>query len=557
MAENEDYKSLRARFQKNLEDHNERKKLPTQSGTKPTIPAKPILGPTTNRCFQKPVPKAISSPELPVFLSTDRMKIAGNNFNSVQSHSKIQGEKPKANPKEINPSQALNKTETNRMFSKPGVTMYPKTQVVKPNQPKPFTNTAVKNDVESISPRTLKACKIPVNEKCTNIPSLKLLPSEAVLGPNPKKPKRPPFVHLEKFKKSCDSEIYVAMRSHPGNSKQITILRTSQSQPNLVSISPSRSGRPSLSTNEEQDVYEEVIHFCSVKKDKSTSLQHIALPENAAGKDELYDDVESIADQMKPRLCEPSPVTETNVLITNWRNEMNLKKIEKQEKEFRKKFQFAGRIKVLTRMMVDPNAIVQKAGWKDLPYTRGEILDVIQLTNQEKILCRNSEGNFGYVPRKAVLKLEINVFDDVIIADEIYDDTELLSRTFPAAPPKPRFQHGYVSRIFQRNQSQSRGSNTPEMLKKNLKNSKNEEKVAKELKKKFKIEGEIKVLTRMMVVPSAGNKRGGGKDLPISKGEILDVMQYTNQEKLLCRNSKGKYGYVKRRYVLQLENEVC
>ncbi|XP_075719668.1 PML-RARA-regulated adapter molecule 1-like [Rhinoderma darwinii] len=60
----------------------------------------------------------------------------------------------------------------------------------------------------------------------------------------------------------------------------------------------------------------------------------------------------------------------------------------------------------------------------------------------------------------------------------------------------------------------------------------------------------------MMVVPSAGNKRGGGKDLPISKGEIFEVIQFTNEEKLLCRNNKGKYGYVKRRYVLQLEKEI-
>lgn len=60
----------------------------------------------------------------------------------------------------------------------------------------------------------------------------------------------------------------------------------------------------------------------------------------------------------------------------------------------------------------------------------------------------------------------------------------------------------------------------------------------------------------MMVVPSAGNRRGGGKELPISKGEILEVIQFTNEEKLLCRNTKGKYGYVKRRYVLQLEKEI-
>uniref|UniRef100_A0A6I8RMS0 PML-RARA regulated adaptor molecule 1 n=1 Tax=Xenopus tropicalis TaxID=8364 RepID=A0A6I8RMS0_XENTR len=75
---------------------------------------------------------------------------------------------------------------------------------------------------------------------------------------------------------------------------------------------------------------------------------------------------------------------------------MNLKRTEKLEKEFRKKFQFHGEIKILTRMMVDPNAVLGKLGDKDLLYTKGEILDVIQLTNTDKILCRNCEGKCKY-----------------------------------------------------------------------------------------------------------------------------------------------------------------
>ncbi|XP_018425691.1 PREDICTED: PML-RARA-regulated adapter molecule 1-like [Nanorana parkeri] len=204
-------------------------------------------------------------------------------------------------------------------------------------------------------------------------------------------------------------------------------------------------------------------------------------------------------------------------------------------------------------MMVDPNAILQKAGHKDLAYTRGEILDVVQLTDANKILCRNCEGKFGYVPRKAVLKLEKNIYSNISF-DDVYDDTELISNTFPAMPAKARFQSGYTTRLFQRNSKQISKAEIPKM--ENLKNMKAEDKELKEMRKRFKFEGEIKVLTRMMVVPSAGNKRGGGKDLPISKGEIFEVIQFTNQEKILCRNSKGKYGYVKRRYVLQLEKEL-
>ncbi|XP_075061067.1 FYN-binding protein 1-like isoform X2 [Mixophyes fleayi] len=302
-------------------------------------------------------------------------------------------------------------------------------------------------------------------------------------------------------------------------------------------------------TCEKQEIYDDVIHFSPMKI--STSLQHVVITETV-GPDEVYDDVETIiemTEKSKPKIPGSSPLDQ-NVLITNWRNETNLKKMQRQEQEFRRKFQFHREIKVLTRVMVDPNAIVQKAGYKDLEYTRGEILDVIQLTGTDKLLCRNCEGKFGYVPRKAVLNLEKNL-SSKFNSDEIYDDTELISNTFPAVPSKPRVQSGYVARLFQRNTSQS---SKPELPKReNIKPVKDEGKEIKEMRKKFKIEGEIKVLTRMMVVPSAGNKRGGGKDLPISKGEILEVIQFTNQEKILCRNSKGKYGYVKRKYVLQLE----
>ncbi|KAM4707250.1 FYN-binding protein 1-like isoform 2-T2 [Discoglossus pictus] len=324
---------------------------------------------------------------------------------------------------------------------------------------------------------------------------------------------------------------------------------------------PARHLRSRQSIGESRGLYEDVLRFCPIQKEKSASLQSFVIPETPPRPDsveEVYDDVETIAEKSKPPLPEPRNLIEENTLITNWRNETNLKKMERLEREFRKNFQYNGQVKVLTRMMVDPNAIVRKPGEKDLAYTRGEIMDVIELTSVEKVLCRNYGGKFGYMPRTALLRIEKNVYDSVLAAEEVYDDTELISTTFPAVPPKQRFQNGYVTRMFQRNQSQlSKGSSKAEITKKEIsKNNKKEEKELKELKKKFKFEGEVKVLTRMMVVPSAGNRRGGFKDLSISKGEIFEVIQYTNQEKLLCRNTKGKYGYVKRKYVLQLENDL-
>ncbi|NXB90370.1 PRAM protein, partial [Vidua chalybeata] len=75
-----------------------------------------------------------------------------------------------------------------------------------------------------------------------------------------------------------------------------------------------------------------------------------------------------------------------------------------------------------------------------------------------------------------------------------------------------------------------------------LKACKKEEKMDREFQKKFKgseqqrFKGSINVLTQMMVDPAVTEKRGGAKNLPLRRGEILDVIQFTNQEKILCWN---------------------
>lgn len=56
----------------------------------------------------------------------------------------------------------------------------------------------------------------------------------------------------------------------------------------------------------------------------------------------------------------------------------------------------------------------------------------------------------------------------------------------------------------------------------------------------FQFEGNITVLTQMMVDPATTEKRGGGKNLPLRRGEILDVIQFTNKEQILCRNSQRR-----------------
>ncbi|XP_056678023.1 PML-RARA-regulated adapter molecule 1 [Monodelphis domestica] len=44
----------------------------------------------------------------------------------------------------------------------------------------------------------------------------------------------------------------------------------------------------------------------------------------------------------------------------------------------------------------------------------------------------------------------------------------------------------------------------------------------------------------MMIDPNANTRRGGGRNLAIRRGEILDVIQFTSREQILCRDVRGK-----------------
>uniref|UniRef100_A0A8D0L2H9 SH3 domain-containing protein n=1 Tax=Sphenodon punctatus TaxID=8508 RepID=A0A8D0L2H9_SPHPU len=149
--------------------------------------------------------------------------------------------------------------------------------------------------------------------------------------------------------------------------------------------------------------------------------------------------------------------------------------------------------------------------------------------------------------------------------EEIYDDVEpistgkelllpLVSRPHAEgedadlAPAKPALLPPVLREFWP---SELKGKNE-----KSLKQCKKEEKEDKEFRKKFKFEGEIHVLTRMMIDPNAFVKKGGSKNLPLKQGEILDIIQFTSHDRFLCRNYQRKYGYVPRAVLLPLDSDI-
>ncbi|NXP30444.1 FYB1 protein, partial [Leiothrix lutea] len=103
--------------------------------------------------------------------------------------------------------------------------------------------------------------------------------------------------------------------------------------------------------------------------------------------DNVYDDVDS--SDFPPPPLDPRSFGKTK---SDEKDVQKLKKMEKEEKEFRKKFKFDGEIKVLYSTTTVQELSQKRWGYKELPIKPGESLDIIESTDDTKVLCRNEEG---------------------------------------------------------------------------------------------------------------------------------------------------------------------
>ncbi|XP_049585711.1 PML-RARA-regulated adapter molecule 1 [Syngnathus scovelli] len=133
-----------------------------------------------------------------------------------------------------------------------------------------------------------------------------------------------------------------------------------------------------------------------------------------------------------------------------------------------------------------------------------------------------SQNDLDYVD----VDIHDDSYDDIATFEDKddYDDSYLSTEDFPPQPPSPP----------------------------TISIDPNKE---KELRKKFKYEGPLRVLQTLMV--DGVTKKPGVKDLYVSHGDVLDVIQFTNSKKALCHNStSGKYGYVSRKLLVPLEGNI-
>ncbi|XP_010116675.1 PREDICTED: FYN-binding protein-like, partial [Chlamydotis macqueenii] len=140
-----------------------------------------------------------------------------------------------------------------------------------------------------------------------------------------------------------------------------------------------------------------------------------------SGDNDVYDDVDSSDFPPPPLELNSQKSTSLGKHKSDEKDAQKLKKMEKEEKEFRKKFKFEGEIKVLYSTTTVQDLPQRRWGPKDLQVKPGESLEIIESTDDTKVLCRNEEGKYGYVLRSNLVEIDGDIYDD-IGDDCIYDN---------------------------------------------------------------------------------------------------------------------------------------
>ncbi|NXG02707.1 FYB2 protein, partial [Sakesphorus luctuosus] len=86
---------------------------------------------------------------------------------------------------------------------------------------------------------------------------------------------------------------------------------------------------------------------------------------------------------------------ERNIFKFKKNSEEKNRKREKEEKFFRETFMYDKEISVINTATAECSVPSERR--VDLPVTAGEQLDVIDVTEGHAVICRNSEGRYGYV----------------------------------------------------------------------------------------------------------------------------------------------------------------
>ncbi|KAK9975279.1 hypothetical protein ABG768_023332 [Culter alburnus] len=408
-----------------------------------------------------------------------------------------------------------------------------------------------------------------------SVPKKKLLPAVFALGKCPAKPKRPPHVNLNKFRGNVsntnnpelDPEVFPLPPPPPPERPSNTSMPPPPPPDFTFPPAP-----PLMDPTLQEDYYDDTD---TMMNRTQTSLGKSSNdPEES--EEEMYEDLDHNWPENNTETKEEKTTKESKELKKKLEKEekkrleqekKEKKEREKRQQEARKKFKIKGTIEVVDTVKA---TVEHKGGKNKLPLKQGETIEIVRKKDNPKDywLARNTEGHYGFVkPDTLDVRGEVRhaqdgqeVYDDVGGAtecDDIYECADDTQADFSFPPPPPLEFNGVDvtddtyddvnPTDFPPPPSPdsfptfSSTSKTNEM---DPKKKKKFEKEEKEFRKKFKYNAEIKVLYQATVLQSLSIKKFGNKDLPIKPGEMIDVIVHPVDDKIIGRNSEGKFGYV-------------
>ncbi|XP_016302197.1 FYN-binding protein-like [Sinocyclocheilus anshuiensis] len=411
-----------------------------------------------------------------------------------------------------------------------------------------------------------------------SVPKNKSLPSVFALGKCPAKPQRPPHVNLSKFRgnvsNTSNPEENFSLRPPPPP-ERLSITSVTPPPP------PPFTFPPAPPPVDEEGYYDDT----DVMSRMETSLGKSSNDPEESDED-MYEDLDHNWPEENKEQKEEKTTKESKELKKKLEKEekkrleqekREKKEIEKREQDARKKFKIKGPIVVVETAKA---SVDHKGGKNKLPLKQGESIEIVRKTENPKDywLARNTEGLYGFVKPDTLdvvgsTQEEQEVYDDVCADDEVNnlpdvpevecdddiyhcpDDPQADFSFPPPPPPDPLTFNGAIDETYDdifpadfppppSPNSFPKFSSTSKTDEMDPKKKKKFEKEEKEFRKKFKYNAEIKVLYQATVLQSLSIKKFGNKDLPVKPGEIIDVIVHPGDDKLIGRNSEGKFGYV-------------
>ncbi|XP_028852214.1 FYN-binding protein 1-like [Denticeps clupeoides] len=399
-----------------------------------------------------------------------------------------------------------------------------------------------------------------------SLPKRKPLPGMTGTGKCPPKPRRPFHVDLSQFGNKSPQINNSAGPPPPPVSSHPEALRKTVPDKHGPVTAGVRNNKTLFQAQEEQAL--EVFLLMQRQnaggneippKDDTEVYDDVETPGNAGDEfqdtedDDTYEDVDDEWSENKPSgIQQDSLKKETKKdkkLEKEEKKKLEQKKKEreKRENEARKKFQLKGSIQVFMMKRVQVEC---KGGKNDLQLRSGETVEIVRIKDNPagQWLARNKTGQYGYVKTEAFggdnnQKQDGggDMYDDVDETsfppppppayltennDDIYDDVE--SQDFPLPPPPPPLDSHPLPKPKE----------SQEMELRKMK------KFEKEFRKSFKYTGGISVLYQVAVNPTLTTKKWSRKELPLKPGEMIDVIIKLQNNKLVGRNTEGKFGLV-------------